>query len=181
MRNIDRFISNLVIFQRTETSMVKTESARDHMRKSCLGFLTNVSGQNPKQTRSLYVLIQSHSHLQISRLRLYPYHSACRCPPKNLSIGVQTTTKIHPQILRPISPPKTKKNHEKHEKRKQVDSTVMATNTSDNAANDNKNYTIFKYIITGDMGVGKSCLLSQFTENKCKLFSSFVCVCMWMG
>lgn len=29
------------------------------------------------------------------------------------------------------------------------------------------NYTyIFKYIIIGDMGVGKSCLLHQFTEKK---------------
>ena len=33
------------------------------------------------------------------------------------------------------------------------------------------NYSyIFKYIIIGDMGVGKSCLLHQFTEKKCKLF-----------
>lgn len=32
----------------------------------------------------------------------------------------------------------------------------------------NYNY-IFKYIIIGDMGVGKSCLLHQFTEKKCKL------------
>ncbi len=32
------------------------------------------------------------------------------------------------------------------------------------------NYTyIFKYIIIGDMGVGKSCLLHQFTEKKCKI------------
>lgn len=31
------------------------------------------------------------------------------------------------------------------------------------------NYTyIFKYIIIGDMGVGKSCLLHQFTEKKCE-------------
>lgn len=28
---------------------------------------------------------------------------------------------------------------------------------------------IFKYIIIGDMGVGKSCLLHQFTEKKCNL------------
>lgn len=26
---------------------------------------------------------------------------------------------------------------------------------------------VFKYIIIGDMGVGKSCLLAQFTEHKC--------------
>lgn len=33
------------------------------------------------------------------------------------------------------------------------------------------NYSyIFKYIIIGDMGVGKSCLLHQFTEKKCKYF-----------
>ena len=33
------------------------------------------------------------------------------------------------------------------------------------------NYTyIFKYIIIGDMGVGKSCLLHQFTEKKCNFF-----------
>ena len=33
------------------------------------------------------------------------------------------------------------------------------------------NYSyIFKYIIIGDMGVGKSCLLHQFTEKKCKVF-----------
>ena len=33
------------------------------------------------------------------------------------------------------------------------------------------NYSyIFKYIIIGDMGVGKSCLLHQFTEKKCKLW-----------
>jgi Ras-related protein Rab-14 len=32
------------------------------------------------------------------------------------------------------------------------------------------NYSyIFKYIIIGDMGVGKSCLLHQFTEKKCML------------
>ena len=31
----------------------------------------------------------------------------------------------------------------------------------------NYNY-IFKYIIIGDMGVGKSCLLHHFTEKKCK-------------
>lgn len=35
----------------------------------------------------------------------------------------------------------------------------------------NYNY-IFKYIIIGDMGVGKSCLLHQFTEKKCKFFLS---------
>lgn len=35
----------------------------------------------------------------------------------------------------------------------------------------NYNY-IFKYIIIGDMGVGKSCLLHQFTEKKCKLLLS---------
>ena len=37
------------------------------------------------------------------------------------------------------------------------------------------NYSyIFKYIIIGDMGVGKSCLLHQFTEKKCKiLFCDF--------
>lgn len=32
---------------------------------------------------------------------------------------------------------------------------------------------IFKYIIIGDMGVGKSCLLHQFTEKKCKFFQDF--------
>ena len=32
----------------------------------------------------------------------------------------------------------------------------------------NYNY-IFKYIIIGDMGVGKSCLLHQFTDGKCTL------------
>jgi len=33
------------------------------------------------------------------------------------------------------------------------------------------NYSyIFKYIIIGDMGAGKSCLLHQFTEKKCKIF-----------
>ncbi|RVE41558.1 hypothetical protein evm_013792 [Chilo suppressalis] len=31
------------------------------------------------------------------------------------------------------------------------------------------NYSyIFKYIIIGDMGVGKSCLLHQFTDKKCE-------------
>lgn len=36
------------------------------------------------------------------------------------------------------------------------------------------NYSyIFKYIIIGDMGVGKSCLLHQFTGQKCK-YQSFV-------
>ena len=35
------------------------------------------------------------------------------------------------------------------------------------------NYSyIFKYIIIGDMGVGKSCLLHQFTEKKCKRYSA---------
>jgi GTP-binding protein EngB required for normal cell division len=28
-------------------------------------------------------------------------------------------------------------------------------------------YTIFKYIIIGEMGVGKSALLAQFTEQRC--------------
>ena len=32
---------------------------------------------------------------------------------------------------------------------------------------------IFKYIIIGDMGVGKSCLLHQFTEGKCKIKFKF--------
>lgn len=37
------------------------------------------------------------------------------------------------------------------------------------------NYSyIFKYIIIGDMGVGKSCLLHQFTEKKCTL--KLVCI-----
>lgn len=35
----------------------------------------------------------------------------------------------------------------------------------------NYNY-IFKYIIIGDMGVGKSCILHQFTEKKCEYFLS---------
>lgn len=40
------------------------------------------------------------------------------------------------------------------------------------------NYSyIFKYIIIGDMGVGKSCLLHQFTEKKCKFFVCFLLVC----
>lgn len=54
----------------------------------------------------------------------------------------------------------------------------------------NYNY-IFKYIIIGDMGVGKSCLLHQFTEKKCKwlgslrigsvwLVSMFVLFCIWI-
>ena len=29
---------------------------------------------------------------------------------------------------------------------------------------------IFKYIIIGDMGSGKSCLLHNFTEGKCMYF-----------
>lgn len=37
------------------------------------------------------------------------------------------------------------------------------------------NYTyIFKYIIIGDMGVGKSCLLHQFTEKKCKFWKTLL-------
>lgn len=37
------------------------------------------------------------------------------------------------------------------------------------------NYSyIFKYIIIGDMGVGKSCLLHQFTEKKCKSYCVIV-------
>ena len=28
---------------------------------------------------------------------------------------------------------------------------------------------VFKYIIIGEMGVGKSCLLTRFVEEKCKL------------
>nr|CAD2154796.1 unnamed protein product [Meloidogyne enterolobii] len=36
-----------------------------------------------------------------------------------------------------------------------------------NNSNNPYNYSfIFKYIIIGDMGVGKSCLLHQFTEKK---------------
>ncbi|RWS26800.1 hypothetical protein B4U80_09964 [Leptotrombidium deliense] len=36
------------------------------------------------------------------------------------------------------------------------------------------NYSyIFKYIIIGDMGVGKSCLLHQFTEKKCTYILTF--------
>ncbi len=37
------------------------------------------------------------------------------------------------------------------------------------ASNDKDEYTIFKYIIIGEMGVGKSALLAQFTEQKCTL------------
>jgi hypothetical protein len=36
------------------------------------------------------------------------------------------------------------------------------------------NYSyIFKYIIIGDMGVGKSCLLHQFTEKKVRFLNLF--------
>merc|ERR1712071_272596 len=39
------------------------------------------------------------------------------------------------------------------------------------------NYSyIFKYIIIGDMGVGKSCLLHQFTEKKCKILPVACCL-----
>lgn len=39
------------------------------------------------------------------------------------------------------------------------------------------NYSyIFKYIIIGDMGVGKSCLLHQFTEKKCKYGNILCCL-----
>ena len=39
------------------------------------------------------------------------------------------------------------------------------------------NYSyIFKYIIIGDMGVGKSCLLHQFTEKKCELEYIFLII-----
>uniref|UniRef100_A0A3Q1H4N7 Ras-related protein Rab-14-like n=1 Tax=Acanthochromis polyacanthus TaxID=80966 RepID=A0A3Q1H4N7_9TELE len=45
------------------------------------------------------------------------------------------------------------------------------------------NYSyIFKYIIIGDMGVGKSCLLHQFTEKKCEsLFLSAFKVIILIG
>ncbi len=36
----------------------------------------------------------------------------------------------------------------------------------------NYNY-IFKYIMIGDMGVGKSCLLHQFTEKNCEYCTYF--------
>lgn len=40
------------------------------------------------------------------------------------------------------------------------------------ASNGPYNYSyIFKYIIIGDMGVGKSCILHQFCEKKCKFKS----------
>lgn len=40
------------------------------------------------------------------------------------------------------------------------------------------NYSyIFKYIIIGDMGVGKSCLLHQFTEKKCMFLFYFSMNC----
>lgn len=50
---------------------------------------------------------------------------------------------------------------------------IFYLNCSDNSkqimASGPYNYSyIFKYIIIGDMGVGKSCLLHQFTEKKCK-------------
>ena len=39
------------------------------------------------------------------------------------------------------------------------------------------NYSyIFKYIIIGDMGVGKSCLLHQFTEKKCNNPPNWSCL-----
>lgn len=44
---------------------------------------------------------------------------------------------------------------------------ISLTDPNMTAAPYNYNY-IFKYIIIGDMGVGKSCLLHQFTEKKCK-------------
>ena len=44
-----------------------------------------------------------------------------------------------------------------------------STNSSANSSGGPYNYSyIFKYIIIGDMGVGKSCLLHQFTEKKCE-------------
>lgn len=43
----------------------------------------------------------------------------------------------------------------------------------------NYNY-IFKYIIIGDMGVGKSCLLHQFTEKKCEYIEEEKSVLSWL-
>ena len=43
------------------------------------------------------------------------------------------------------------------------------------------NYSyIFKYIIIGDMGVGKSCLLHQFTEKKCRECFLFNCLLLFL-
>lgn len=45
--------------------------------------------------------------------------------------------------------------------------------SSSSSSTYNYNY-IFKYIIIGDMGVGKSCLLHQFTEKKCSFLFFFI-------
>jgi len=48
-------------------------------------------------------------------------------------------------------------------------------NQSRSMASGPYNYSyIFKYIIIGDMGVGKSCLLHQFTEKKCNLLLNVI-------
>lgn len=54
-------------------------------------------------------------------------------------------------------------------------SAQLGIHITDSMAAGPYNYSyIFKYIIIGDMGVGKSCLLHQFTEKKCNLFNFYI-------
>ena len=49
-------------------------------------------------------------------------------------------------------------------------SAATSSNGNSSVSSGPYNYSyIFKYIIIGDMGVGKSCILHQFVEQKCRL------------
>ena len=50
-----------------------------------------------------------------------------------------------------------------------MSASTSSPNNSNSASSGPYNYSyIFKYIIIGDMGTGKSCILHQFVEQKCK-------------
>jgi GTPase SAR1 family protein len=45
----------------------------------------------------------------------------------------------------------------------------MNSNTNENFSGDNHDY-VFKFVIIGDSGVGKSCIMHHFIFNKCTIF-----------
>ncbi len=74
-----------------------------------------------------------------------------------LSVGLCSDLKM-------ILPDKNRNPTEKQETNKNEQSHIMNTSTQE--------YT-FKYIIIGDSGVGKSSLMSQFTDGKCTVQTFF--------
>jgi hypothetical protein len=49
----------------------------------------------------------------------------------------------------------------------------MNSFSNENFSGDNHDY-VFKFVIIGDSGVGKSCIMHHFIFNKCMIFNDFI-------